>query len=92
MAVRSVHAGRVAVAGWDPGGYGKLVVVDHGGGLTSWYAHLSSIGVAAGAVVGAGARIGRVGSTGRSTGPHLHLEIRVGGAATDPLGAFMPSG
>ena len=64
------------------------MVVDHGGGVTSWYAHLSSIGVAAGSVVGAGAPIGRVGSTGHATGPHLHLEIRVQGAATDPLAAM----
>jgi murein DD-endopeptidase MepM/ murein hydrolase activator NlpD len=88
MAVRSVRAGRVAFAGWNAGGYGNLVVVDHGHGVTSWYAHLSSIGVRAGAVVAAGSRIARVGSTGRSTGPHLHFEIRVQGAATDPLGAI----
>jgi murein DD-endopeptidase MepM/ murein hydrolase activator NlpD len=86
--VHAARSGRVVSAGWNAGGYGKLVVIDHGGGVTSWYAHLSSIGVSAGTAVGAGAPLGRVGSTGHATGPHLHFEIRVGGAATDPLAAL----
>jgi murein DD-endopeptidase MepM/ murein hydrolase activator NlpD len=54
--------------------------------MTSWYAHLSRIGVRRGACVAAGARVGRVGSTGESTGPHLHFELRLRGAAVDPSG------
>jgi murein DD-endopeptidase MepM/ murein hydrolase activator NlpD len=84
-AVRSTRSGRVVSAGWDAGGYGNLVVIDHGSGVTSWYAHLSAIAVRAGEAVGAGSLVGRVGSTGHATGPHLHWEVRVGGAATNPL-------
>ena len=56
--------------------------------MTSWYAHLSRIRVRRGACVAAGARIGAVGSTGRSTGPHLHFEVRLRGAAVDPAGSL----
>ena len=86
---RPVHAGAsgcVEVAHRDTGGYGKLVVIRHGQGMTSWYAHLSRIAVRRGQCVAAGAFIGRVGSTGRSTGPHLHFELRLRGAAVDPSG------
>jgi murein DD-endopeptidase MepM/ murein hydrolase activator NlpD len=83
--VHAARSGRVASAGWDAGGYGELVVLDHGGGVTSRYAHLSAIDVRTGASVAAGALIGRVGATGRATGPHLHFEVRVRDAATDPL-------
>jgi murein DD-endopeptidase MepM/ murein hydrolase activator NlpD len=86
--VHAARSGRVVSAGWDSGGYGNLVVVDDGASVTTWYAHLSSIAVRAGALVGSGAPIGRVGSTGHATGPHLHFELRVGGAATDPLAAL----
>ncbi len=85
--VRAGAAGCVAFAGRDRGGYGKLVVLRHGLGMTSWYAHLSRIGVRRGACVAAGARIGAVGSTGRSTGPHLHFELRLRGAAVSPSGS-----
>ncbi|MCB9672275.1 MAG: M23 family metallopeptidase [Alphaproteobacteria bacterium] len=81
--VRSARAGVVTFAG-SSGGYGNLVVVDHGGGLETRYAHLQRIDVEAGAAVTAGAAVGTVGSTGRSTGPHLHFEARRGGEAVDP--------
>ncbi len=76
--------GAVVWAGWR-GGYGKLVEIDHGRGLRSLYGHLDEILVPAGASVHRGALIGRVGSTGRTTGPHLHFEVRIDGASIDPL-------
>jgi murein DD-endopeptidase MepM/ murein hydrolase activator NlpD len=83
--VAAAGRGCVTSAGYDPGGYGKLVVVQHRAGMTSWYGHLSRISVHPGECVVAGSRIGRVGSTGFSTGPHLHFELRVRGAAVNPL-------
>ncbi len=82
-----VAAGRGCVqsAGFDGGGYGNLVVIEHRAGMTSWYAHLASISVRRGQCVVAGTPIGTVGSTGNSTGPHLHFELRLNGAAIDPL-------
>ncbi len=77
--------GTVRFAGRSSGGYGKLVVIDHRRGMTTWYAHLSRISVRPGRFVTAGTRIGSVGSTGRSTGPHLHFETRIRGAAVNPL-------
>lgn len=65
-------------------GYGKLVIIDHGFGITTRYGHLSSIETTAGEVVRRGTLVGRVGNTGRSTGPHLHYEVRVDGAPVDP--------
>jgi peptidoglycan hydrolase-like protein with peptidoglycan-binding domain len=65
-------------------GYGLLVVIAHGLGATSWYAHLSHRDLGPGECVSAGARVGLVGATGHATGPHLHFEVRVRGAATDP--------
>jgi murein DD-endopeptidase MepM/ murein hydrolase activator NlpD len=85
--VRAGRSGCVVRAGWYPGGYGKLIILSHGLGVTSWYAHLSRIRVRRGACVAAGARIGAVGSTGASTGPHLHFEVRLRGAAVDPAGS-----
>jgi len=76
--------GRVSVAGWA-GNYGQLVVVDHPGGTQTRYAHLSRIAVVAGQSVRRGELVGLVGSTGRSTGPHLHFELRQDGRAVDPL-------
>jgi murein DD-endopeptidase MepM/ murein hydrolase activator NlpD len=76
--------GCVASAGWDPGGYGNLVILRHRFGMTSWYAHLATISVRAGTCISARAAIGTVGSTGRSTGPHLHFELRLRGAAVNP--------
>ncbi len=81
--VRAAAHGRVVSAGWN-GGYGKMVEIDHGNGITTRYGHLSHIDVKAGQSVRAGHTIGRVGSTGRSTGPHLHYETRIGGSAVDP--------
>ncbi len=87
---RSVVAGRrgtVTYAAWG-GSYGKLVIVSHGGGVESFYAHLSRIAVSVGERVASGELVGRVGATGRSTGPHLHFEVRLRGAAVDPLRAL----
>jgi murein DD-endopeptidase MepM/ murein hydrolase activator NlpD len=77
-------AGGVVVAAGPRGGYGNLVEIDHGGGMSTRYGHLSALDVAPGEPVKPGAVIGRVGSTGRSTGPHLHYEVRVDGEAVDP--------
>jgi murein DD-endopeptidase MepM/ murein hydrolase activator NlpD len=85
--VVAAGAGCVRTAGWDGGGYGNLVVLVHRLGVTSWYAHLSSIAVRPGECVAAGRLLGRVGATGHATGPHLHFEVRVRGAAVDPLTA-----
>ena len=73
------------VAGWV-GGYGNLVVIDHGGGLATAYGHNTSVAVGVGQSVAQGQVIGYLGSTGHSTGPHVHFEVRVNGAAVDPLG------
>lgn len=81
--VKATAAGVVSVAG-PQGGYGNLVEIDHGGGMSTRYGHLSAINVAPGQQVAAGAVVGRVGSTGRSTGPHLHYEVRIDGDAVDP--------
>lgn len=80
---RATGAGRVVLAE-SSGAYGNLVEIEHALGVTSRYAHLSSIAVSVGQEVSAGAVLGRVGSTGRSTGPHLHYETRVNGDAVDP--------
>ncbi|MGO8737795.1 M23 family metallopeptidase [Rhodoblastus sp.] len=82
-AVHATAAGRVTVAG-PAGGYGNMVEIDHGAGLATRYGHLSRIDVAPGQWVKAGQDIGAIGSTGRSTGPHLHYEVRVDGAPVDP--------
>lgn len=82
--VVSASEGLVVSAGWR-GGYGLAVVVDHGGGLATLYAHLSRIVVGEGAVVDEAQKIGEVGSTGWSTGPHLHYEVRVQGEPRDPM-------
>ena len=81
--VKATGAGRVVHAG-PMGGYGDMVEVDHGNGLATRYGHLSEILVTEGQEVEAGAPLGRLGSTGRSTGPHLHYEVRVDGEPVDP--------
>ena len=86
--VTAAGRGRVVFAGWDTGGYGNLVVIEHPQGVRSMYAHLSRIDVGAGRSVVAGTPVGAVGSTGVSTGPHLHFELRLRGAALNPLSAL----
>jgi murein DD-endopeptidase MepM/ murein hydrolase activator NlpD len=76
--------GVVVKADWQ-NGYGQTVVIDHGGGLTTRYGHLSKIEVVAGQEIRRGDELGQVGSTGRSTGPHLHYEVRIGDVAVSPL-------
>ena len=85
--VTAAASGRVAFAGYDDG-YGLTVVIDHGNGIATRYAHLSVESVAPGARITAGALVGRVGATGFATGPHLHFEITVHGAATNPAPAL----
>jgi murein DD-endopeptidase MepM/ murein hydrolase activator NlpD len=82
-AIRATAAGTVTHTGWS-GGYGKMVEIDHGNGLSTRYGHLSSIEVEPGQTVRSGQIVGRLGSTGRSTGPHLHYETRIDGEAVDP--------
>ena len=72
-------------AGWNSGGYGNLVVVRHRLGYTTWYAHLSTITTWVGERVTGGTRLGYVGSTGHSTGPHLHFELRKNAVPIDPV-------
>ena len=81
--VRATANGKVASSGWA-GGYGRMVEIDHGNGLSTRYGHLSEINVKVGDVIKIGQVIGAVGSTGRSTGPHLHYETRIDGEAVDP--------
>jgi murein DD-endopeptidase MepM/ murein hydrolase activator NlpD len=82
--------GTVLRAGWNSGGYGNLVEVDHGRGITTRYGHMSAILVHEGDHVTRGQQIGRMGSTGRSTGNHLHYEVRIDGRAVNPI-PFMKS-
>jgi len=81
--IKAVKAGTVIKAG-DGGGYGNLTIIDHGGGIVTAYAHQSRFGVGEGAQVQQGDVIGYVGSTGHSTGPHLHFEVRINGGARNP--------
>ena len=85
--VIAADGGTVVTAGWS-GGYGNCVMIDHGNGYTTLYAHLSSITVGSGQAVSRGDTIGYVGSTGVSTGPHLHYEVRQGGGTVDPMGFY----
>jgi murein DD-endopeptidase MepM/ murein hydrolase activator NlpD len=81
--VRATANGKVVSSGWA-GGYGRMVEIDHGNGLSTRYGHLSEIGVKVGDQIRIGQVLGAVGSTGRSTGPHLHYETRIDGEAVDP--------
>lgn len=82
--VQAADAGTVTFAGWD-GGYGKCLVINHGNGLSTRYAHCSSLSVSVGDAVSRGQTIATRGSTGRSTGPHLHFEVLSGGSLVNPL-------
>jgi len=81
--VQVAASGRVIIAGWQRG-YGNVIYVDHGSGLSTRYGHLSEIDVTVGQTVTRGQTIGLVGSTGRSTGPHLHYEVRINNQPVDP--------
>jgi murein DD-endopeptidase MepM/ murein hydrolase activator NlpD len=89
--VVSGASGRVSFVGWQ-NGYGQLVIVDHGGGLSTRYGHLSHIDVNMDQVVLRGQLLGKVGSTGRSTGPHLHYEVRINDQPVNPLQYLLQSG
>lgn len=86
-AVVAANAGTVTLAGWNSG-YGNCIIIDHGGGRATLYAHLSAYSVSKGQKVSRGQRIGSVGSTGNSTGPHLHFEVLINGSAVDPMQFF----
>jgi murein DD-endopeptidase MepM/ murein hydrolase activator NlpD len=83
--IKAAASGTIIYCGWESG-YGNLTVIDHGGNLATAYGHQSSIAVACGQQVAQGEVIGYVGSTGHSTGPHLHFEVRINGSPVDPLG------
>jgi murein DD-endopeptidase MepM/ murein hydrolase activator NlpD len=82
--VTAAADGQVIFAGWY-GGYGNAVIIDHGSGVSTLYGHMSQLFVSEHQSVQRGQAIGAVGSTGHSTGPHLHFEVRVNGSPTDPL-------
>jgi murein DD-endopeptidase MepM/ murein hydrolase activator NlpD len=82
--IYAIEGGVVLVAGWNDA-YGNLVVIDHGGGIASWYGHSSKLLVSEGDTVVQGQQISQAGSTGWSTGPHLHLEVHVNGQPVDPM-------
>lgn len=82
--VVAARSGVVIYSGWE-GGYGKVVIIDHGGGISTTYAHNSVLSVSVGAKVSRGQAIARSGSTGYSTGPHVHFEVRVGKDPRDPM-------
>lgn len=86
-AIVAANSGTVTLAGWNSG-YGNCVIIDHGGGKATLYAHMSSYSVSKGQSVQKGQQIGCVGSTGNSTGPHLHFEILINGSAVDPMQYF----
>ena len=89
--VSAAGVGTTIFAGYNAAGYGNLVVVQHRLGYTTWYAHLSSITTSAGAQVEGGTRLGLVGSTGYSTGPHLHFEVRRYDTPIDPVPMLLPN-
>jgi len=89
--VRTTADGMVAFAGWS-NGYGRLIIVDHGNGMETYYAHLSRVGVLEGQEVRRGEQIGAVGSTGRVTAPHLHYEVRRDGTPMNPYHYLVKAG
>jgi murein DD-endopeptidase MepM/ murein hydrolase activator NlpD len=88
--IGAAGVGTVAFAGWNSGGYGNLTVIQHRLGYQTWYAHQSAILVHVGQRVAGGVMIGRVGSTGHSTGPHLHFELRHNGVPINPVPYLLP--
>jgi murein DD-endopeptidase MepM/ murein hydrolase activator NlpD len=89
--IEAAASGKVVYAEVHPA-YGKMLEIDHGNGLVSRYAHCSSLAVKEGDLVVRGQRVGTVGSTGRSTGPHLHFEVRLNGAPQNPARFLQPTG
>jgi murein DD-endopeptidase MepM/ murein hydrolase activator NlpD len=87
--IRATADGVVVIAGWVKG-YGNGIYIDHGNGISTRYGHLSRIDVVVGQIIKRGDHLGLVGSTGRSTGPHLHYEVRINGQAVNPL-SYLPS-
>jgi murein DD-endopeptidase MepM/ murein hydrolase activator NlpD len=87
--IKAAGVGTVVFAGYNTGGYGNLVVVQHRLGYSTWYAHMSRIATHAGAGVEGGTILGYVGSTGHSTGPHLHFEVRVNNVPINPVPYFL---
>jgi murein DD-endopeptidase MepM/ murein hydrolase activator NlpD len=83
--IRAAKGGTVIMASYN-GGYGNYTCIDHGGGLSTCYAHQSAFAASSGQSVDQGQIIGYSGNTGSSTGPHLHFEVRINGAAQDPMG------
>lgn len=83
--VLAADSGQIAAIGWDNFGYGNRIIIDHGNGRQTLYAHMSAFYVSLGQTVNRGDAIGRMGSTGRSTGTHLHFEIHIGGIRVNPL-------
>ncbi|MGH7682887.1 MAG: murein hydrolase activator EnvC family protein, partial [Vulcanimicrobiaceae bacterium] len=83
--VVAAAGGRVISAGWNDGGYGNMIIIDNGGNMSTLYAHLSQIFVGADQEIKEGQAIGAAGSTGHSTGPHLHFEVRIDGKPVDPM-------
>ena len=86
--ILAANSGKVIKAGWN-NSYGYLVMVDHGGGIVTLYAHASKLLVKTGDIVARGQAIALIGSTGQSTGPHLHFEVRVNGSHTNPLNGYI---
>jgi murein DD-endopeptidase MepM/ murein hydrolase activator NlpD len=82
--VKAAGTGKVIQTGWF-GGYGNCVIIDHGGGRCTLYGHMSSITCSSGSNIKQGEEVGKVGSTGYSTGPHLHFEVRINGTPVNPL-------
>ena len=82
--IKAAASGTVTFSGRNSSGYGNMVVISHGNGVQTYYAHCYSLNVTAGQQVSQGQTIAAVGSTGNSTGPHLHLEVRVNGVAYNP--------
>ena len=83
--ILACDSGTVTKSGWDPFGLGLNIIIDHGDGYQTVYGHLSRLDVSYGEKVGRGEQIGIMGSTGRSTGPHVHFMVKYNGAAQNPL-------